>query len=760
MTASPASQVRPDAVEKVSGAARFVTDITVPGMLHAKLLRSPVPHARIKGIDTEAARQMPGVVAVLTGADFAGLNHHWGLFLRDRPLIAVDKVRYVGEPVAAVVAEDEYSAEEALDAILVDYEDLPYVTDAEAALAPDAPLLHERMDTLKDFYFKGQAKPVAGSNVFQNFAYETGDVDAAMAAAHRVFEDTYEFPMVFHYALEPHCVIADYDPRDGFSLWSCGQSPSAVQKVIGAIFGVPQGKIRVRVPYVGGGFGGKASVKLDPLVAGLAWKLHKPVRLCLSVSESMLTCRRLSATVSLRTAVAADGTLLAKAVRVVMNGGAYADTGPAVAIKAANRAIGPYRIPNLRLESLAVYTNTVPGAAFRSIGGPQAVWATESQMDQIATALGIEPLELRRRNLLRRGETVRPDLRPIDVDMSEALDLVAQALPPQGEGSDALARGLAVAASDPGIMAVGSAMVRLHIDGSMVVFANSVEIGQGVRAVLAKLAADVLAQPVEQVSVAEPDTLTTPFDWGTGASRSTVIIGLAVQEAASDAARKILDLAAIAFETTVEQCRLAPGGVLVGNELHSFRDIMHRCFGIDSGEVTGLGAITPQYRGGAFVQAPLFWETAAAGCEIDVDEGTGAIAVRRYISVADVGKVINRMAAEGQDEGATMQGIGHGLFEELLYEDGQPVNASMIDYHVPGIDDAPEEFHTMLIEGGDGPGPGGARGMGEGAILPAAPAIANALARRYGVRIKSLPLTPEKVWRALHDAKTKAKGAA
>jgi len=310
-----ASTPRPDAVEKVSGAARFVTDVTVPGMLHAKLLRSPLPHARIKGIDAEAALRMPGVVAVLTGADFAGLNHHWGLFLRDRPLIAVDRVRYVGEPVAAVVAEDEYSAEEALDAILVDYEDLPYVTDAEAALAPDAPLLHERMDTLKDFYFKGQAKPVAGSNVFQNFAYETGDVDAAMAAAHRVFEDSYDFPMVFHYALEPHCVIADYDPRDGFSLWSCGQSPSAVQKVIGAIFGVPQGKIRVRVPYVGGGFGGKASVKLDPLVAGLAWKLHKPVRLCLSVAESMLTCRRLSATVSLRTAVAADGTLLAMGMR-------------------------------------------------------------------------------------------------------------------------------------------------------------------------------------------------------------------------------------------------------------------------------------------------------------------------------------------------------------------------------------------------------------------------------------------------------------
>lgn len=754
----PGHMRRPDAVEKATGAAKFITDITVPGMLHARILRSPLPHARITGMDASRALAMPGVRAVVTGADFAALNHRWGLFLRDRPLIAVDKVRYVGDPAAAVIAEDEYAAEEALDAIDVAYEELPYVTDAEAAIKPDAPLLHEGVETLKDFYFKGEAKPVPGTNIFQNYAYEHGDVAAAFAAADRVFDDTFTFPMVFHYALEPHCAIAAYDDVEGFTIWSCGQSPGAVQKVIARIFAVPQAKVRIIVPYVGGGFGGKASVKIDPLAAGLAWKMRRPVRLCLSINESMLTCRRLSATVRLRTGVRSDGTLLAKAVRVVMNGGAYADTGPAVAIKAANRAIGPYRIPNLKLEAIAAYTNTVPGAAFRSIGGPQAVWATESQMDTIAADLQIDPLELRYRNLLERGEPVRPDLRPIDVDMAEALGLVSQATgsaPQDGDGRR-FGRGVAVAASDPGIMALAAATVRVKIDGSVLVLSNSVEIGQGVRAVLAQLAAEALNQPPEAVTVATPDTLTAPFDWGTGASRSTVIMGLAVQEAAADARKRLLELAAVALELPAADLQLAPGGVAARGAFTSFHDLMHRAFGIDSGEIVGHGMVTPRYRAGAFAQAPLFWETAAAGCEIEVDEGTGEVRVRRYVSVADVGKVINRTAAEGQDEGAAVQGLGHGLFEELLYADGQPINANLIDYHVPTIEEAPQAFRTILIENGDGPGPGGARGMGEGAILPVAPAIANALAKAYGARLRQLPMTPERVWRALRAARERS----
>lgn len=750
----PNAAVRTDYVEKVTGRAEYISDVVVPGMLHGKILRSPVPHGVIIRIDTSAAEAMPGVVAVVTGADVEKLDAYWGPSIKDRPVIAIDRVRYVGEPVAMVAAVDERTALDALELIEVEYEDLPFVTDEMAALADDAPILHEAPEALKDFYFKGQAKPVPGTNIFQDYKYEHGDVDQAFAQADRVFEDRFTFPMVFHYAMEPHCVIASFQ-EDGLTVWSCGQAPTMVQKVLARMFRMPLAAVRIITPYVGGGFGGKASVKIDPLVAVLAWKARRPVRVCLSISESMLTCRRLSASIAIKTGVSADGVILGKAVKIVMNGGAYADTGPAVAVKAANRSIGPYHIPNLRLESIAVYTNTVPGAAFRSIGGPQAVWATESQMDVIARELGIEPADFRYRNMLKVGERVRPDLRGIDVDMAASLGLASQAMSRIEAASpqQKYAKGAAVGASDPGIMVVASVMLRLKIDGSVLVVSNSVEIGQGVREVLRQLAAELLHQPRDAVTVLRPDTALAPFDWGTGASRSSLMMGLALQDAAKDIANQLGEMAADCFGVDADSVVLCEGGVQSGDRKWSFAELLHTFYGIDSGEIVGIGRITPRSRGGSLVDAPLFWETAAGMCGIDVDEDTGEIRLKDYVSVADVGRVLNRASAEGQDEGAAIQGLGHALYEELIYADGQPVNATMIDYHVPTIDEAPVNFSTVLVESGTGPGPNGARGMGEGAILPIAPAIANALADRYQIRIRDLPLTPEKVWRALRERK-------
>jgi len=749
------AEARSDYLEKVTGDAVFASDVVVPGMLHGRILRSTLPHARIRGIDASAALAMPGVVAVLTGRDLEGTDARWGLYLRDRPVIATDRVRYVGDPVAAVAAVDEFTAEEALDAIVVDYEPLPHVTSADEAMQPGAPLVHEAMQTQKDFYFRGEAKPVAGTNIFQHYEYAHGDVDAAFAAAARVFEDRFAFPMVFHYAMEPHVVVADCRD-DSLELWSCAQSPTAVQKVCSQLFGIPLARVRVHSPYVGGGFGGKASVKIDPLVAALSRKAGRPVRVCLSINESMLTCRRLSADVTLKTAVDADGRLLAKSVRVVMNGGAYADTGPAVAIKSAIRAIGPYRLPNLKLEALAVYTNTVPGAAFRSIGGPQAVWATESQMDMIARALGRDPVEYRLANMVDKGEAIRPDLRPLDVDLKESLRKAVAGMD-RIAGASAV-RGVAVAATDPGILPIGGAIVRLKADGSVLVIANTVEIGQGARGVLRTVASQALRQPLHRVAVAEPDTDVALFDWGTGASRSTVVMGLAVEYACADIARQACEIAAHVLGGKPGDYSVVAEGIVGPAGEIAFRELLHRFHGIDSGEFVGVGRVTPASKDGGFGLAPLFWETAAGACGVDVDEDTGELRVARYVSVADVGKVINRKAAEGQDEGAAVQGMGHALYEQYLYEDGQPINASLIDYHVPSLDESPAEMVTVLLESGDGPGPGGARGMGEGGILPIAPAIANALERSHGVRIRELPLTPERVWRALQEAK-KAGGA-
>ncbi len=738
--------LRPDLVEKVTGRAVFATDVVVDGMAHGRVLRSTVPHARISNIDCAAALAMDGVVTVLTGADLPDLVEQkaWGLYFNDRPVIAIEKVRYVGEPVAVVVAETPAIAEAALDLIDVDYEILPFVDTAAAAIAPDAPLIHEDLEPIADFYFTGQAQPVRGSNIFQRYSHAEGDVAAAEGQAKHVFEHTYSFPGISHFALEPYCAIARFENGE-LTVWSGAQSPTAVQKVLSRVFGLDLSCVRVTVPYVGGGFGGKASVKIEPLVAAAARKAGRAVKVVFSFDESMLTCRRLGASVTLRTAVDDDGMILSKKVTILTDGGAYADTGPAVTIKSAHRAIGPYAIGNLELEASAVYTNTVPGAAFRSIGGPQAVWATESQMDEIAAELTIDPIEFRRRNLVPRGGSVLQKLRPLDVDFADMLTQASAAM----EALGGQGMGLAVAATDPGILPLGGALIRVLADGSIVISSNSVEIGQGVRGVLRTVAGRILKQDPASIQVTNPDTASTPFDWGTGASRSTVIMGLAVEDAAKDARGQILDLAAGVFEGHPNDIELVPGGVAHGDEMLPFSDLYHSAFGIDSGEVVGRAMVLPTRDQGSFKQAPLFWETAVGICDVELDEQTGQVRVKKYVGVADIGKALNPIGAEGQEEGASVQGLGHALYEQLKFENGQPVNATPVAYHIPTLTDIAEEAHTVLIENEDGPGPSGAKGMGEGGILPVAPALANALARKYGIRIRHLPMSAESIWREL-----------
>jgi CO/xanthine dehydrogenase Mo-binding subunit len=375
-------------------------------------------------------------------------------------------------------------------------------------------------------------------------------------------------------------------------------------------------------------------------------------------------------------------------------------------------------------------------------------------MDIIAKALGRDPVEYRLANMLEKGETIRPDLRPLDVDLKSALRQAVAAMDQLG-GSDApgRARGVAVAATDPGIMPIGAAIVRLKADGSVLVLANTVEIGQGARGALRTVAAQTLRQQMHRVSVAEPDTDTAPYDWGTGASRSTVIIGLAVEYACDDIAKQVREMAAQVFGGEPSAYQVCEDGVTGPAGQVSFRELLRRFQGVDSGEFIGIGRVTPNSKQGGFGLSPLFWETAAGVCETELDTDTGEIRVARYVSAADVGRVINRKAAEGQDEGAAVQGLGHALYEEYVYEDGQVINGTLFDYHVPTLDQSPDQMVTLLIESGDGPGPGGARGMGEGAILPVAPAIANALERAHGIRLRELPLTPERVWRALQNAK-------
>lgn len=752
MMAQNTTEIRADYREKVSGEARYVTDMILPNMVYARIIRSPHPHARILSIECDDAKTVPGVLGVFSGQNLTPelcASTHWGLYFNDRPVIATDIVRYAGEPVAVVIAESEAIAEDAIELIDVDYEVLPFVTEGKAALEADAPLVHEKFDVLNDFYFRGGPKPVDGTNICHLYEYEQGQVDEAFANASKVVEDDYIFPGIYHYAMEPHAVIADYRDNE-LELWSNGQTPTAIQRVCSEIFGLPIAKVRVHTPYVGGGFGGKASVKLDPLAAVLSRFVGCPVKLQLSLMESMQTCRRVDTVITIKTAVDDEGKLTARSIDVVANCGAYADTGPAIATKAAIRAIGPYVFENLRLRSRAVYTNTVPAASFRSIGGPQAVWASESQIDDVAHAIGMDPVEFRRKNIAPRHGVIKADLRPIDVAVGDELEHALALMDSMSDAGDTgTLRGVAVAATDPGILPVGGSIVRLSADGHITVSATTAEIGQGARGVQRLIAARNLGQPLDNVTVLEPDTRSAPYDWGTGASRSTVIIGLAIEDATRQIRAQIQEAGSLAMDVELDEVQIVEGGVQIASEFLSFKELLRRFQGLTAGEFAAIGRVTPYSKDGTLKQAPLFWETAAGVCDISVDEETGQIAVEKLTLCADVGKVLNAKSAEGQDEGAAIMGLGHTLTEQYVYEDGQIINGSAFDYKVPTIEQVPK-MHTHFIENEDGPGPFGARGMGEGSILPIAPAVANAIRAKYGVRIRSLPLTPEKVWRAIH----------
>ncbi len=724
---------RVDGVEKVTGAAKFLGDLVVPGMLHGKIIRSNYPHARILSIDSTRAEALPGVVAVLTAADIVDLVPTYS----GRPVIAMEKVRYVGEPVAAVAAADLATAQEAASLIDVRYEELPAAVGIDAARAPGAPLIHEER----------------GDNICSHESVQRGDVQEGFAQSDVVVEDHFSFPMVYHYAMEPHSVIAHWN-EEGVTVWSSAQHPFQVRNDIAKVFRMPLAKVRMIISYLGGGYGSKSYTKFEPLVVALARKAGAPVRICNSVADSMVTVRRHAAKVRIKTGLKRDGTIIAREAEIYLDTGAYDDNGPAVTIRAATRVVGPYRIPYILTHAYSVYTNSGSAGSFRAIGAPQVIFAGESQIDIAAARLGVDPAELRQRNLLKKGEELRPGLKGMDANLASGLKKLMRA----GHWKSAARKksapvGLACAVTNAGATPVSVAMVRLQPDGIVNVLAGSTEMGQGVRTVLSQIAGEELTLPLEQIRVLGADTKVTPYDSSTGSSRSTTCMGNAVQAAARDLKKQLIKIASDVFRAPQSQVKLKEGALVCGEARLTFEEALERRFGKGSGgELIGRGDTSPAITNN---KLPVFWEVGMGMVELDCDEETGQVAIRRLISVADVGKAIHPDGCIGQEEGAAMMGIGHTLFEQIVYDaNGQLLNPNLVDYRVPSFGDIPEEFHTVLVENQDGPGPYGVRGMGEGGLLSIAPSVANALARATGVRITDLPLTPERVWRALRDSKS------
>jgi CO/xanthine dehydrogenase Mo-binding subunit len=723
---------RVDGVEKVTGKAKFLGDLAVPGMLHGKILRSSYPHARILSVDASRAQALEGVVAVLTAADIGDLNPIYN----GRPVIAMGKVRYVGEPVAAVAATDLATAEEAASLIEVRYEELPAAVGIEAARGVGAPLIHENK----------------ADNICAHERVERGNVKEGLSQSDVVVEDHFTFPMVYHYAMEPHAVIAHWH-EDGITVWSSAQHPFQVRADIARIFGLPVARVRMIIAYLGGGYGSKSYTKFEPLVAALARKAGAPVRVCNSVSDSMLTVRRHAAAVRIKTGFKKDGTLMAREAEIYLDTGAYDDNGPQVTVRAATRVLGPYRIPHIRTDAYAVYTNSGSAGSFRAIGAPQVIFAGESQIDIAAGRLAMDPAELRLKNLLREGEELRPGLKGIDAKLAYALKrLVGASQWKKAVRKRSTPVGMACAVTNAGATPVSVAVARMQSDGIVTIVAGSTEMGQGVRTVLSQIAGEELTVPLEQILVMGADTKVTPYDSSTGSSRSTTCMGNAVQAAARDLKKQLIKIAAETFRVSPRHVKVQEGSLISGEARLSFKETLERRFGKGSGgELIGHGDTTPDISG---KQLPVFWEVGMGMVELDIDEETGRVGLRRLLSVADVGKAIHPDGCIAQEEGAAMMGIGHTLFEQIIYDsNGQLLNPSLIDYRVPGFGDVPREFDTLLVENEDGPGPFGVRGMGEGGLLSIAPAVTNAFERATGVRIRDLPLTPERVWRALRDSK-------
>ena len=755
---------RLDGVDKVTGRAVYTVDVRLPGMAHVRLVRSPLPRARIRGVERRAAAALPGVVAVLTAEDLRRLGRfelYFGHQVRDQPVLADGEVRYQGEPVAAVVAESEAAAEEAARMVELDLEPLEAADSLEAALREGGPLVHPQPRPVAPW-----VRPVPGTNVVHRVELVRGDPAAAMERADLVVEDTFEFPMQFHLFMEPLVAVAAPE-AEGLTVWSSAQHPFPLRQALAEQFRLDVGRVRVIVPYVGGAYGGKGYPKVEPLACAVALAVGRPVRLALTLQECFQTIRSVGCRCTLRTAVRRDGRLVAREAILHFQVGAYADSGPAVARKGAYSVVGPYAVPHVRVVSDAVYTHTVPAGAFRGFGVPQVAYAGECQMERIARELGLDPVDLRVRNLVSRGGVLWEGDLPMDAEPRDGLKVVAAALGTagagggdgrsHGEGARRVGVGFAVGFKAPASPSDSVAEVRLDGDGRATLAVGTTELGQGARTVLVQIAAEELGLSPERWQVLTTDTGCVPFDQSTNGSRSTTLTGLAVQRAARQLREELGRLASRLAGKAPE--RFADGAVWVDGRPYPYGELVRLALPpggqlVARGEYRGDRTPTPQ---GARVP---FWELGMGGARVEVDPETGQVRVLECVTAADVGKAIQPELCHGQDQGGATMGMGAALLEELVFQEGQLVNGSLTDYRVPTFEDLPGRLESVLVENGDGPGPHGAKGAGESGVYVTIPAVVNGVYQATGRLARRLPLTPERLWRLLQEQSPGAAGAA
>jgi CO/xanthine dehydrogenase Mo-binding subunit len=746
---------RHDQREKIAGSTRYAGDLAFASMLHARLVRAPLPSAKITRRDGSAAAALPGVACVLFGEDVPhnviwidvpGQTVEVKALKASMEVLATDRVRFQGEPVALVVAETEEVLAEACELVDIDYSELPGVFGPEQALGPQAPAVH------------------ASGNLLGEWNIDRGDVDGAFEQSDAVVEGTYQTQAVDHAYLEPEAGVGWLDDEGVLNLRVATQVVEHFRDVA-KILGIPDSRVRVIAPYVGGGFGGKEDMTVEPYLALAVWHTRRPVRMQWTRQESLLARpKRHRMLLRYRTAARADGTVTGQQVDITADAGAYAYLSALVLLYSSVHACGPYRVDNVRLRARCAYTNNPPTSAFRGFGGMQVVFGYESQMDQLARQLGISPADIRKRNALRRGD-VLPVGQPIgtEVLLGQAIDAVCERAgpKPQPSGPNRLVgRGLASNIQSYGRLVwlndSAAAWAGWQLDGSLTVRCGVPDIGGGQASSLAQIAAEVLGTPMDQITVHFGDSALTPLAGTTTATRQLLMSGNAVYEACVLLRDAVLSAVAADTGQPPAGLRLEPGRVTGPGFGMDLRDALVVCRRRNV-PVEALGTFfgpkgKPVVRDLRADRVFPDFTFGAHLCDLEVDTGTGKVRLLRYIAAHDVGRAINPRSVEGQISGAVAQGLGMALLEEVAVEDGVNLTGGLFQYLIPAATDLPD-IETVILESGEGMGPFGARGIGEPPIGPPPAAVASAIHDATGVRPRVLPITPERVLACLDEAR-------
>ncbi len=753
------SQIRKDGIEKVTGTAQYGADVNFPGQLYGAVTRSPHPHARILAIHTEKARAVVGVRAVITGADYP---EPYGTFIADQPIIALDKVRYQGEPVAAVAAETEEAAREAAEKVEVEYELLPVVNTIEDSMKNET-LIHEDWSR---YDCSSVCFPVQGTNIGDQFHLSKGNVEEGFAQADLVVESKFRCGQLQHALIETHTATAMANPYTGeIQVWTPNQSPFSIQGLMAKIFHVPAEKVRLTMTHIGGGFGGKYEAKCEPIAIALSLKAGgRPVKLTYDRHEEFeATVCRSTVQYYIKTGVKRDGTITAQQVTGYWDAGAYVTTNPRVDYNAGFAANGPYKIPNAKVDTYVYMTNRTLGTAYRGFGVTEAATLHEHQMDIIARKLGMEPLALRLHNCLHDGdvgitgeiistcaveECLRAAARNVDWDR----------LPDRwtDEEGNLYGKGIACFNKLTGTPSTTSCVVKMNENGSVYIWSASREMGQGVTTTLPQFAAEALHMDLERISVAPVDTSMTPYDKTTTSSRSTFHSGNAVLEACADIKRQLCALAAVKWKCGAEDVTYTDEGYIQrvsdpDQRIH-INDVGRSGIMHEQPPVIAIGRYgtsdifdPPPVEGRQSSRPTVMWMIGAQAAVVKVNPVTGRVKAVKMGAAHDIGKAINPTGCLQQIEGAIIMGLGHALMEEMIYEEGNLRNGNMVDYKVPTFMDSDVEMKITLVENGHPEGPFGVKGIGEPGLVPTAAAIAGAVSHACNTDFDSLPIKPEHI---------------